>query len=59
MGFRATFRGDTLKKNDKLHGVLGTVKFDSVSSASRINIRQGKSMFTVNAKDYGVIVIGP
>lgn len=59
MGFRATFKSQTLKKGDKLHGVLGTVMFDSVSSPSKINIRQGKSLFTVSAKDYGVTVIGP
>jgi hypothetical protein len=59
MGFRATYKGNTIRKGDKLNGALGTVTFDSVSSPSKINIRQGKSMYTVAASAYGVTVVGP
>lgn len=59
MGFRATYKGNTLRKGDKLNGALGTVAFDGVSSPSKINIRQGKSLHTVNASDYNVTVVGP
>lgn len=59
MGFRATHKGNTLRKGDKLNGARGTVTFDSVSSPSKINIRQGKSMYTVNPSEYGVTVVGP
>jgi hypothetical protein len=57
---KAVYKGKQLQKGDVLSGHGPTVTFDSVSSTRKINVRPShdpKSLLTVDAKPYGVIIV--